>query len=68
MKEKEKRRRVGGGFTESVHLNWPRNMRVSVVVILRFFPRREVRYDSAFALDWCAIFIVILMLDSINKE
>lgn len=46
------------GFTESVHLNSPRNMRVSVVVIRRFFPRREVRYDSALALDCCAIFIV----------
>lgn len=33
----------GGGLTESVHLKWPRNMRVSVVVTRRVLLRREVR-------------------------
>ena len=29
--------------TESVHLNWPKNMRVSVVVMRRVLLRREVK-------------------------
>jgi hypothetical protein len=33
----------GGEGTESVHLNWPRNIRVSVVVTRRVLFRREVR-------------------------
>lgn len=32
-----------GRQTESVHLNWPRNIRVSVVVMRRDLFRREVR-------------------------
>ncbi len=41
--------KLGGGgegrgeHTESVHLNWPRNIRVSVVVTRRVLLRREVR-------------------------
>jgi len=32
-----------GRRTESVHLNWPRNILVSFVVTRRVLPRREVR-------------------------
>jgi hypothetical protein len=32
-----------GRRTESVHLNWPRNIRVSAVVMRRVLFRREVR-------------------------
>jgi len=32
-----------GGQTESVHLNWPRNIRVSVVVMRRVLFSREAR-------------------------
>ena len=42
-----------GGWihTASVHLNSPTKRRVSVVVMRRVLLMREVRYDSAFALD-----------------
>jgi len=36
-------REVEGGSTESVHLNCPKNILVSVVVTRRFLFRREVR-------------------------